>query len=78
MDDSSDSCGPSPLTVLLSLMREKWDAGDKEEAARFAQLAAPYVHSRATRPAYTEPAAMSDAELAAAIASLTGLGGLHN
>ena len=45
--------GVSPLDVLLSVMRERWKADDKEGAVALARLAAPYMHGRAAvaRPA---------------------------
>lgn len=38
--------GISPLDVMLGAMRTAWEAGDKKEAAGFAEKAAPYVHAR--------------------------------
>ena len=37
----------TPLQVMLSLMRTKWDAEDWDGAAALARQAAPYVHARA-------------------------------
>ncbi len=38
--------GISPLDVMLGAMRDAWAAGDKNEAAKHAKEAAPYVHPR--------------------------------
>jgi glutathione S-transferase len=58
----------TPLSVLLTLMREKWLAGDKDGAADLARAAAPYMHPRiATNARQTEKILevhlLSDAEL---------------
>ena len=38
--------GVTPLEVMVGAMRNAWDKGDHEGAARFAKDAAPYVHPR--------------------------------
>lgn len=38
---------PSPLDILLVLMRRHWAAGEEAEAVALAKLAAPFVHPRA-------------------------------
>lgn len=38
---------PSPLHVLLCVMRRKWRDGDEDGAVALAKAAAPYVHPRA-------------------------------
>jgi len=38
---------PSPLLVMLTVMRRKWRDGDEEGAVALAKAAAPYVHPRA-------------------------------
>lgn len=40
------SAGVMPLEVMLSAMRQAYDAGDMKEAATFAKDAAPYLHPR--------------------------------
>ena len=37
----------SPLHVLLSVMKRRWDTGDVEGAVALAKVAAPYLHGRA-------------------------------
>ena len=37
----------SPLSVLLTVMRDRWEAGDRDGAVALARLAAPYMHGRA-------------------------------
>ena len=37
----------SPLFVLLTVMRQRWVAGDLEGAVALAKVAAPYLHGRA-------------------------------
>ena len=37
----------SPLFVLLTVMRQRWDTGDFGGAVALAKLAAPYMHGRA-------------------------------
>lgn len=41
------SIAPSPLDILLTLMRRHWAAGEEAEAVALAKLAAPFVHPRA-------------------------------
>jgi hypothetical protein len=55
---------PSPLHVLLAVMRRKWRDGDEDGAVALAKAAAPYVHPRApaARPA-PDLAQVSDDEL---------------
>ena len=54
----------SPLFVLLTVMRQRWEAGDVEGAIALAKVAAPYLHGRApTVRAPEELAELSDAEL---------------
>ena len=55
---------PTPLDILLSEMRRKWDANDKEGAVALARLAAPYLHPRVqpTKPA-AEMSKLTDADL---------------
>jgi hypothetical protein len=38
--------GISPLDMMIQYARERWDAGDKKEACRIAEAAAPYIHPR--------------------------------
>lgn len=37
---------PTPLSVLLSAMHERWALGDLKGAAELARIAAPYLHAR--------------------------------
>jgi hypothetical protein len=55
---------PSPLLVMLTVMRRKWRDGDEEGAVALAKAAAPYVHPRAPA-ARTSPdlSQVSDDEL---------------
>uniref|UniRef100_A0A8J4H8W9 Uncharacterized protein n=1 Tax=Acidicaldus sp. TaxID=1872105 RepID=A0A8J4H8W9_9PROT len=61
--------GPSPLEILLAVMRAKWAEGDADGAALLARAAAPYLHPRrapqASPSARAKPAPqhLSDAEL---------------
>jgi hypothetical protein len=47
---------PSPLHVMLTVMRRKWRDGDEDGAVALAKAVAPYVHPRA-------PAARQSPEL---------------
>lgn len=38
---------PSPLLVMLTVMRRKWRDGDEDGAVALAKAVAPYVHPRA-------------------------------
>ena len=38
--------GISPLEVMMTAMREAWEAGDKEKAVQVAEKAAPYIHAK--------------------------------
>ena len=38
---------PSPLHVMLTVMRRKWRDGDEDGAVALAKAVAPYVHPRA-------------------------------
>ena len=55
---------PTPLHVLLSVMRRKWREGDFDGAVALAKVAAPYLHPKvpARRPA-NDLAGVSDGEL---------------
>ena len=55
---------PSPLHVLLLVMRQKWREGDFEGAVALAKIAAPYLHAKvpAARPA-ADLSGVSDEEL---------------
>ena len=55
---------PSPLHVMLTVMRRKWRDGDEDGAVALAKVAAPYVHPKvpAARPS-TDLAQVSDDEL---------------
>ncbi len=55
---------PTPLHVLLLVMRQKWREGDKDGAVALAKIAAPYLHAKvpAARPA-ADLAGVSDDEL---------------
>jgi len=69
----SDTDDPTPLAVLLTTMREKWAAGDRDGAAILARAAAPYLHPRLaavtnTQLANLEPEKLTDAELAERLA----------
>ncbi len=54
----------SPLFILLTVMRQRWEADDRDGAAALARVAAPYLHGRAavTRP-MGELAGVPDEEL---------------
>ena len=59
---------PTPLDILLALMRHKWSSGDADGAQAIAKVLAPYVHPRrktsatpATTP--TELHRLTDEEL---------------
>ena len=54
----------SPLTVLLTVMRQRWEVDDHDGAVALARLAAPYLHGRAgmSRPS-GELAGVPDDEL---------------
>jgi hypothetical protein len=55
----------SPLDVMLTLMRQKWDNGDQEGAAQLAKSAAPYMHGRVPPEAPKRSlTTLSDEELA--------------
>jgi Family of unknown function (DUF5681) len=41
-----DKTGESPLEVMIEAMRKARDAGDWDNAAKYAAMAAPYVHPR--------------------------------
>jgi hypothetical protein len=74
----SDELAPtSPLEVLLTLMRKKWLAGDRDGAAALARSAAPYIHHRLAsitrKPGeLSEPRLLSDAELKRLLEQLAG------
>ena len=54
----------SPLSLILTIMRERYAAEDYDAAIALAKIAAPYLHPRV--PAATPPtdlAAMPDADL---------------
>ncbi len=55
---------PTPLHVLLLVMRQKWREGYLDGAVALAKIAAPYLHAKvpATRPA-ADLAGVSDDEL---------------
>jgi hypothetical protein len=55
---------PTPLHVLLLVMRQKWREGDVDGAVALAKIAAPYLHGKvpAARPA-ADLAGVSDDEL---------------
>ncbi|MGE0629768.1 MAG: hypothetical protein AB7O43_18340 [Hyphomicrobiaceae bacterium] len=36
----------SPLEVMVNLMRQAWDKKQYDDAAKYAAMAAPYVHPR--------------------------------
>jgi hypothetical protein len=59
---SPAACGEewSPLAVLLAAMRLKWQEGDIEAAAKYAQAAAPYLHPRAKPETAADPARLPD------------------
>lgn len=44
--DKAAAKGITPLEVLLDLMGKSYQAGDDENAAKYAKEAAPYVHPR--------------------------------
>ncbi len=44
--DGAAGDGPSPLDILLAVMRAKWAEGDADGAAELARAAAPYLHPR--------------------------------
>ena len=54
----------SPLSVLLTVMRQRWAAGDLEGAVALAKVAAPYMHGKApaARP-FGDLAAVADDDL---------------
>jgi hypothetical protein len=54
----------TPLHVLLSVMRQKWDDQDLDGAVALAKIAAPYLHAKvsAARPA-ADLSGASDDEL---------------
>jgi len=65
----------TPLAVLLRLMREKWQSGDRDGAAALARAAAPYMHPRRANVAshpdpLPEAHRLTDAELARHLALL--------
>ena len=55
---------PSPLQVMLTVMRRKWRDGDEDGAVALAKVVAPYVHPKvpAARP-FMDLAQVSDDEL---------------
>ena len=54
----------SPLSILLNIMRRKFDIGDFDGAMTAARIAAPYVHSRVQAGAPgSDLATMPDADL---------------
>ena len=55
---------PSPLHVMLTVMRRKWRDGDEDGAVALAKAAAPYVHPKAAAArASMDLAQVSDDEL---------------
>lgn len=56
----------SPLTVLLTAMRRRWEANDEPGAVALARVAAPYLHGRVSPArAFGELAEVPDEELGA-------------
>jgi hypothetical protein len=55
---------PTPLQILLLVMRQRWRDEDVDGAVALAKIAAPYLHARvpAARPA-ADLAGVSDDEL---------------
>jgi hypothetical protein len=74
---SDDDCPPTPLLVLLRVMRDKWLAGDKDGAAELARAAAPYIHPRQSQNSglaekIKEVYRLNDIELTGRMALLAG------
>ena len=67
MTEATADHAPSPLAILLAVMRAKWQEGDLDGAVAIARIAAPYVHARrssiADSLAAGDPARLSDDEL---------------
>ena len=54
----------SPLSVLLTVMRKRWDAKDFDGAVALAKVAAPYLHGKApVARAFGDVAGVPDEEL---------------
>ena len=54
----------SPLSVLLTVMRKRWDANDFDGAAALAKAAAPYLHGKAPAArAFGDVAGVPDEDL---------------
>lgn len=75
--DPIERDGPSPLDILLAVMRAKWQEGDADGAAELARAAAPYLHPRRApipaergRAAKEAAAHLDDAELERELAAL--------
>jgi hypothetical protein len=75
----------TPLEVLLGVMREAWEAGDKALAASYAKDAAPYCHAKLAAVAHSgkvvsEVTKMTEDELADIVrrANLVGRFGSTN
>src|SRR3954468_16544530 len=73
---------PTPLSILVEMMREKWAAGDREGALGLARFSAPYLHRRnpirqgaATSDPVPQLHRLSDAELEDWIRSFGGAQG---
>lgn len=60
--------GISPLEVMMSAMREAWEAGDKDKAVQVAEKAAPYIHAKLAAVQHS-----GDAENPVAMAILSGV-----
>ena len=80
MPDADPPDAPSPLAILLHVMRRKWAEGDHDGAAVLARAAAPYLHARrgntTTARNRPDPYAISDAELARALLGPDAAGGV--
>jgi hypothetical protein len=62
----TDADGITPLSVMLTMMRQYWDDRQYDKAVTLARLAAPYMHGRMPPPAPQRSLTnLSDEELAA-------------
>jgi hypothetical protein len=44
--EAAKATGETPLAIMLMSMHRAWDAGNVEDATKFAAMAAPYCHPR--------------------------------
>lgn len=60
--------GISPLEVIMTAMRDAWNAGDRDKAVQHAEKAAPYMHPKLAAVQHS-----GDAENPVAMAIMSGV-----